>query len=204
MHEENEIKSKILKRAFEVFTQFGFSRVTMEEIATGLCISKKTLYKFFNNKEHLVKEVIENEKCDVTVNVDAILDDGSLDFLAKLEKLLSYVGSQSGRFHGPMMADLMRAHPEIWNDIKEFRRQRTTEKLSKLFSEGVEQGLIRSDVNIEIVTVMYVSTMHYLIDPDTILNIKLTPEVVMSEMIKILFEGVLTDSGRSRYSQIKF
>ena len=61
--EENEIKVKILHKAEEMFLQFGFSRVTMEEIAMELGMSKKTLYRFFPGKEQLLKEMINGMKC---------------------------------------------------------------------------------------------------------------------------------------------
>ncbi len=201
MHEENEIKTKILTRAYEMFLQFGSTRVTMEELASSLCISKKTLYKFFSNKEHLLKELVHSHKCEVIQKIDEILDDSSLDFMEKLKRFLSYVGSQSRRFVGPMMQDLMRNNPAIWNDIHEFRKVRTTEKIAKLFAEGAEQGFIRNDVNKEIATVMYVSSIHALITPDSIAQISVPVDAIMGEIMKILFQGVLTDNGRYIYKQ---
>jgi len=55
MTEEKEIKQRIALKADEMFRQFGYSKVTMEEIASSLAMSKKTLYKHFSNKDHLLK-----------------------------------------------------------------------------------------------------------------------------------------------------
>ena len=201
MHEETEIKQKIMTRAYEMFHQFGASRVTMEEIASSLCISKKTLYKFFSNKDHLVKDMVETKKCAISVKIDEILDDTQLNFMDKLKRFLSFVGSQSLSFQGPMMMDLMRSHPEVWNDIREFRRMRTTEKITKLLGEGAEQGFIRSDINKEIATIMYVSAIHSIIAPEALDQMSIPADAVMKEVMKILFEGVLTEFGRRKYAQ---
>lgn len=42
--------------AIENFTKFGSKRFSMDELATNLGISKKTLYKHFNSKEKLVQD----------------------------------------------------------------------------------------------------------------------------------------------------
>jgi AcrR family transcriptional regulator len=173
----------------------------MEEIAASLGISKKTLYKFFSNKDHLLRELVESQKCEAGKRINAILDDQDLNFMEKLKRFLSYVGSQSSKFQGPMMMDLMRNNPGVWNDLREFRRTRTTEKITKLLAEGSAQGFIRSDVNKEIATIMYVSAVHSIIAPEALDEIPLPAEAVMREIMKILFEGVLTEYGRHRYAK---
>ncbi len=54
MTDDIEIKDRILSRAEEMFLKFGYSKVTMDEIAANIGMSKKTLYKFFPSKEELV------------------------------------------------------------------------------------------------------------------------------------------------------
>ncbi|NCS82427.1 MAG: helix-turn-helix transcriptional regulator, partial [Ignavibacteria bacterium] len=51
MHDELELKEKIIQKSAEMFHQFGCAKVSMEEIASALGMSKKTLYKHFSNKE---------------------------------------------------------------------------------------------------------------------------------------------------------
>jgi len=41
MHEDKEIKERIIIKAEEMFLHFGYSKVKMEEVAAGLGISKK-------------------------------------------------------------------------------------------------------------------------------------------------------------------
>ena len=44
-----EKKEKIINGALELFTNKGVKSVNMDEVATNLGISKKTLYVYFNN-----------------------------------------------------------------------------------------------------------------------------------------------------------
>ena len=53
------MKEKIIKKATDMFLKLGFKSVTMDDIACEMCISKKTIYKYFHNKEVLIEEGTE-------------------------------------------------------------------------------------------------------------------------------------------------
>ena len=49
------MKEKILQKAIELFINYGFKSVTMDDIASEMHISKKTIYSHFSNKTQLVE-----------------------------------------------------------------------------------------------------------------------------------------------------
>lgn len=53
------MKEKIIAKASEMFLKLGFKSITMDDIAGEMCISKKTIYKYFCNKEVLIQESTE-------------------------------------------------------------------------------------------------------------------------------------------------
>lgn len=50
MRKKPEIDSKILDVAYRLFLIQGYKNTTMDDIAQGLAMSKKTLYKYFPGK----------------------------------------------------------------------------------------------------------------------------------------------------------
>jgi hypothetical protein len=61
------MKERIQQKAAELFRRYGIRSVTMDEIATQLGISKKTIYQFYSDKDTLVKDIFtgitdENKK----------------------------------------------------------------------------------------------------------------------------------------------
>jgi len=64
------MKYKIIEKATEMFLKLGFKSVTMDDIANEMCISKKTIYKYFENKEILISEGTKavHEKIHDTIN----------------------------------------------------------------------------------------------------------------------------------------
>lgn len=76
----------ILDAAQMRFAHYGLGKVTMDEIATDLGISKAALYYYFETKEEIFRQVIAREQ-DVFINrIEAILKRKS----AASEKLLDY------------------------------------------------------------------------------------------------------------------
>lgn len=201
MQEELDLKKRILTRAEEMFAQFGFSRVTMEEIACSLGMSKKTLYKCFNNKEHVLRDLIDTKKCTISETIDAILENPNDEFIVKLSKILAFVGSHAKNFNGPLVHDLMRTHPEIWNEMKEFRRKHAYERISRLISQGKDEGYIRPDIDTDLVTTIYVSAIHTVLVPDALEQIGMVPEKAYSEIMKVLFEGIFSEKGREQFQK---
>ncbi|MCR6722393.1 MAG: TetR/AcrR family transcriptional regulator [Chitinophagaceae bacterium] len=56
-----EQQERIVAKAHELFMRYGIRSVSMDEIATHLGISKKTIYQFFTDKDSLVAAVVEIE-----------------------------------------------------------------------------------------------------------------------------------------------
>ena len=52
------MREKIVDKAGDMFLKLGFKSVTMDDIAGEMGISKKTIYKYFDNKDHLVDETV--------------------------------------------------------------------------------------------------------------------------------------------------
>ncbi len=203
MTDEKEMKERILKRSDELFRQFGFSKITMEEIAANLGISKKTLYKHFSNKDHILKEIISEHKCEIQTFIDNLVNDNTLQFIDKLEKLMDFLTHHAPIVDGPMLQDLIKNHPELWNDIKEFRKTKSNYQFSRLLKDGMDSGFFRNDINQDFIVVAYMSAVHGLINPETLSNMPYSMDQIHKQLSKLLLEGILSDSGREKYRQLK-
>ena len=53
-----ELRERIIDTAVESFSAHGIKSITMDDIATSLGISKRTLYEVFSDKETLLEECI--------------------------------------------------------------------------------------------------------------------------------------------------
>jgi AcrR family transcriptional regulator len=67
------MKDKIITKATDLFLKLGFKSVTMDDIAAEMGISKKTIHKYFGNKEVLIEETVETMHQTIDVAIDNIL-----------------------------------------------------------------------------------------------------------------------------------
>ena len=71
------MREKILSKAADLFLSYGFKSVTMDDIASAMGISKKTIYQHFENKTKLVEAT--------TLNIFEIISQG-IDCICAIEK----------------------------------------------------------------------------------------------------------------------
>jgi len=67
------MKDKIINKAKEMFLRLGFKSITMDDIACEMCISKKTIYKYFSNKDILIEESIQMVHKEIHETIDKIV-----------------------------------------------------------------------------------------------------------------------------------
>jgi AcrR family transcriptional regulator len=200
---ETEIKERILHKAGEMFLQFGFSRVTMEEIAVELGMSKKTLYRFFPGKEQLLKEMITGMRCKLEDYVLELWGNNEMPFLEKLKNLMNYIGNQSTTLRGPFAHDLQKNFPLLWEEINESRRTHSLEKFNLLINEGMEKGVFRKDIDQQIIVLLYMNAIQGILNPEVLAKLPYTVNQVFESIIRVFLEGIFTEEGRNKYLSIK-
>ncbi len=198
MEKDNETKEKILLKADEMFQKFGFSKVTMDEIAQSLGMSKKTVYKFFPKKEALIMAVFENIKCFISDYIDNLIKNEEMDFVDKLKDLMTFIGSQTSRMSGPLLTDLQKNMPKLWIEIQEYRKKHAHEQFRRFLEQGISKGIFRSDIDKQLLVLIYTNAIQGIITPDILSQIPFSANQVFETIITIIFEGILTDEGRKK------
>jgi AcrR family transcriptional regulator len=61
MVDKDKFRERIVKVSSEIFSQYGFKKTTMEEIARALRKGKSSIYYYFKSKEEIFEAVIDNE-----------------------------------------------------------------------------------------------------------------------------------------------
>jgi AcrR family transcriptional regulator len=199
MAEEKEIRERILNKAREMFTQFGYSKVTMEEVAAELGMSKKTLYKFFPGKEQLIRSIIMEVKCEVSEYCDALIQKEDVDFVDKLKQLMNFFTKQAEKFRGPLLNDLQKAVPECWEELNDLRIKHSYQKFSELLEQGKKAGAFREDIDQQLILLIFMNAMQALLSPDVLSRVPFSGNQVFETLIKVIFEGVLSEEGRNKY-----
>ena len=188
------IKQKYLIAIAEQFTKNGIKSVTMDDISKNLSISKKTLYKYFKDKDDIVvtimeldtemEKVVMEETCCVANNAIEETYAFSEIIIEKLKDLNSSV-----------MYDLEKYHPKAWNVFIEHKRGYVYECIKTNLERGLKEGLYRKNLNPDIVAKLYSEKIDMLFDKELFPNEKFTFTEVYSEMMRYHLKGIVNKEG---------
>lgn len=150
MREENtkeNVRELILKTALEQFTKRGIKDVKMDDIASILSISKRTIYELYNDKEQLLLEALKLHNEIILSEGKQIVRNAShtLEIILKLyDKYVDIISSINRKF----FADLKK-YPDICKS-KKHNEEQNDKKFLAWIEMGRKQGLFREDANLEI------------------------------------------------------
>lgn len=192
----DETKLKILQKSEELFMQFGYYKVTVDEIAKALGMSKKTLYLHFRSKEDIIRLLLEQMKNQLTALVEPILENEEFTSLEKMNCLMPILATQISKMKSQFAEDLMKYNPEIWNELLLFRREHMLQKFGKIIRQGISEGLIYQNIDEKLIIQIYLSIIEGVLNPSLLASISHSGEEVYRIILHTFFLGILTEKGR--------
>ncbi len=193
------LRERILITAREQYMRLGFSRVTMDETASALGISKKTLYQHFESKEDLVKAVCDHHQLETDAGLRNIHQNPHWSPLEKLRRQSAFIAEIFGRMSPSLIHDLQRSQPEIWRQVQDSRKHCIETDFVALVREGQKQGTFRSDIDERVFLKVYMAAIDGVLQPAVLAELPIRPDEVYETVSRILFEGFLTDTARMDY-----
>ncbi|MFL5354150.1 TetR/AcrR family transcriptional regulator [Archangium sp.] len=198
MSEADEARARILEKAEEFFLTHGYSRVTMDELAAELRMSKKTLYRHFSSKEELGEAAIVASFARIGEELARVAGDERRDFA---ERFHGFVKVLAGRYAraGPVLRDLQRDAPALWQRLLEVRRAAVQANFGGLIAQGVKAGALRADVEPRLLIRMVLTLVDQVMRPDVLGELGMTAEQVLPGMLGVMLDGIRTGrEARSR------
>lgn len=185
------MKDKIIAKATEMFMKLGFKSVTMEDIAGEMCISKKTIYKFFINKEVLIEEGVATVNKTVVETFEYVIAQNYNPIQENYEIKKMFKGIFQSAETSPLY-QLKKHYPEIYEKIVMREYEVCFEYLRQNIIKGIAQGYYRADIDAEIY-----SRLYYMLTFSINENIKLEAEarVLESEALEYHTRAMATEKG---------
>jgi len=190
-------KEKIINFSKDTFLKNGFYKISMDEIAKGLGISKKTIYKFFPSKDFLVESAVGLFQRRIKNKLNKIVDDQDNPIL-KIKALSNFVAHLSLEINQKMLFDLQTHRPDLWEKIDKFRKTVIEEVWTKIINKGKEEKYIVNKPNDIIITAI-LAPIREVISPDFLLTHNYSMKDAFEYTFDILVSGILTEKGKKLY-----
>ena len=196
------VRTRILRQARVDFFSLGYSRFTMDELASELGMSKKTLYVHFAGKDEIIGAVIQDLGAEVRANAETILANRDLNFAEKLRDFADSVMERLAQLDPRTLRDLERFAPDLFALIDEVRRKNIPYIFGRLVEEGRTAGMVRGDAPAAFAIEFFLQAMHGLQQGGTLQRLGLTPREVIARGIDLFFGGLLTPAGHKQYEKL--
>jgi TetR/AcrR family transcriptional regulator, cholesterol catabolism regulator len=186
--------NKILEGAYELFYRHGVKRITMDDIANHLGISKKTIYENYKNKNELVKLLMkrELEKQNHDMQVIRKQSKNSID---EIIKLMNYLAEKFSQINPGMFYDLQKYHSDSWKYFRNFKEGTIQGFIESNLKRGVKDGLYRKDIHIPILSRMRVELIEMCFNSNIYPPHKYRITDVCLELLTHFVYGIVTLKG---------
>jgi len=194
-----EEQTKIIEHTEEKFFRDGFYKTTMDEIASELRMSKKTIYKFFPSKDDLVHAIAKffMNRMKNTILPALNSDKNAIEKLGDLIKILA---KASEKISAVRMEELKRHYPSLWIEIDNFRTEMMFGNITRVIDQGKKEGLF-ADYPTNIIMNVLVASVRSIVNPDFIMNNNYSIIEAARYAFKIVISGILTDKGKKEFNK---
>ena len=147
--QSSTVKSRIVGAAAKFFSQFGFHKTTMGDIARKLHKVKGAIYYYFESKEELYNEVLKQELNSVQIHLKEIVNSESnpVEILERYAKTRLKLLNEAKNYHETIKADFIERYgfvDDVRKDFEEFERT----QLLTILAKGKKEGVLEfSDIN---------------------------------------------------------
>jgi len=171
----------------------------MEEFAQSMGMSKKTIYKFFPSKDEIVKEITHEKLKTIHHQCECIRLDDSTEFIDRIRKTINFITSEMQQMKPQFYLDVQRTMPELWKEVDNFRNDKVMNDFGLMVKQGVDLGIFRKDVNVQVFVLMYAAAMRSIINPEVLSHLPINLSQAYQAAVTVFFEGMMTDEGRDKY-----
>jgi len=187
-------KERIIEESTNLFVRYGVKSVRMDDIASRLGISKRTVYELFGDRESLIIACVRHFYArQAAIHEDRIAQARNVieEFVMLLDDWEAMVTTNLN-----FMNDLERFYPAIYGKIKDERHREGRDRLKMKLEQGIEEGLFFRNINLDFAAAALIASVSTVFTTPSAYE---SVNVPMSEAFKYItmcfFRGIATEKG---------
>lgn len=200
MSEIEPVRERIMDHTAELFLKRGFSRVTTDELARAVGVSKKTIYLYFRSKEQLLLQTVQREMDRIRAHITEISGRTNMSSVEKLKATLGLVGVQFARLGSDTLEDISRKAPQIWHIIEQSRNRIFHDQVEAMIEAGIREGAIRADIDPKLTVLILLMIAQHILNPEKLFALSSSAKEVFEAVVKITYQGLLSENARKSFS----
>jgi len=188
------MRDRIIHKSSELFLTLGFKSVTMDDIASTMGISKKTIYVHFNNKTKLVEAVTFTLFENICDGIDCICETAP-NPISQLYDIKMFVMQHLKNEQASPLFQLKKYYPSIHDALKSKQFEKMHESVSESLTKGIETSVFRPNIDVEFIARLYFNGMTGIKDEIIFPREKFNMHYLMESFLEYHLRAIVTDKG---------
>lgn len=189
-----KMKEKIIIIANELFLSLGFKSVTMDDLASEMGISKKTIYTHFQNKTKLIEATTEHLFCSISCGIDDIVEKKN-EPIEELYAIKAFVMHHLKDEKTSPQYQLQKYYPKIYNTLKVKQFEMMQECVIENLERGVEKGVFRKNIDTQFISRLYFIGLLGIKDQEMFPFQQYPMPKLMENYLEYHIRGIATEKG---------
>ena len=191
---EIETKQRIQLAAHHLVMQYGIRSVSMDDIASNLGMSKKTIYQYFKDKDELVEAVVDGviDTNQCTCNTDRQKADNAVH---EIFLVMDMMVEMFKTMNPSILFDMQKYHPSAYKKFQIHRNEYLYNVCRQNIERGINEELYRPEINVEILARYRVETMLTAFNPEFQRSVKQSLLKIEEEIITHYLFGLVSIKG---------
>ncbi len=191
---EPNTKVRIREKAKELFMRYGIRSVSMDDIATQLGMSKKTLYQYFTDKNELVDAVVDDDIQGMQ-NECMVTGEQARDAVDEIFLTVERIVEQMRNMNPMLVYDLEKFHFRSYQRFMEHKNKFLLKIIRTNLEWGIKEELYRPEINIDIISRFRLESMMIAFNIDLFPPSKYNLAEVTKEIIEHYLFGIASLKG---------
>lgn len=189
-----EVRDRIKIKAEELFRKYGIRSITMDEIATQLGISKKTIYQSFADKDELVEAVIDHI---ITHNQGCCSRDSQLskNAIHEVFLIMEMMKETFESLNPSIFYDLERNHHNAFQIFLKHKHDFILKNIRENLKRGIAEGYYRAEIDQDVISRIRLETMMMSFNAEIFPRNKVNIASVEQQIIEHYLFGVANLTG---------
>ena len=182
------MNERILEGALKVFREKG-PKFTMDDLASEMKMSKKTIYTIFTDKNELMCDMMDYAFDMIKAAEDKVCADPNLSTVERVRSILAVLPESHYGFDYSAMRHLAEKYPMAYQKMTD-RLDSGWETTMDILNKGIEEGEFRS-FNLEIFKLMYEACVDKLLMGDFLQTSDVDYPDALSQVVDVMVDGIV-------------
>lgn len=197
-----EIKDRILNHSQALFTQNGIKSVSMDDIAASMAMSKKTIYKWFANKDEIVHGVMERHLAGTQSECGQIMAVSS-SAIDETFRMMDWMKQQFAGVHPSIFYDLQKFYPATWELWLAHKNQYILKQIIDNLRRGMAEELYRADLDVDVLARLRLAQIELVFNPAVYPPAQFSVQRLQRIMLEHFILGVATLKGHKLINEYR-